>query len=207
MYMCLLLVRWSFRQKTNVVYWPSTWPNMPFRKEVTHSNGSYEKKSHRWAWLKKWDKVKIPWYTHRLMHRKRVTCELHDSYFRLMMIKHAFQRLSGQLNYYITRWDRKSVSWRSDELETRCGRESHHPAEGALGTPNWELKISWWEDAGMRTCPREAGPPGLRLSSPGEWERHNADGHKSWGQYVAVLFGLQLTLTVKPGVTLFKPSQ
>ena len=58
------------------------------RKEVTHSDGSYEKKSHRQIWLKKWDKVKIPWYTHRLMHRKRVTSELHDSYFRLMTIKH-----------------------------------------------------------------------------------------------------------------------
>ena len=30
---------------------------------------------------------KIPWYTHRLMHRKRVTSELHDSYFRLSTIK------------------------------------------------------------------------------------------------------------------------
>ena len=59
------------------------------RKEVTHSDGSYEKKLRRRAWLKKWDKVKIPWYTHRLMHRKRVTCELHDSYFHLMTIKHA----------------------------------------------------------------------------------------------------------------------
>ena len=28
------------------------------------------------------------------------------------------------------------VSWRSDELETRCGRESHHPAGGALRTPD-----------------------------------------------------------------------
>ena len=34
------------------------------RKEVTHSDGSYEKKSRRRAWLTKWDKVKIPWYTH-----------------------------------------------------------------------------------------------------------------------------------------------
>ena len=41
------------------------------------------------AWLTVWDRVKIPRYTHRLMHRKRVTCELHDSYIRLMMIKHA----------------------------------------------------------------------------------------------------------------------
>ena len=50
----------------------------------------------------------------------------------------------------------------------------------------------------MRTCPREVGPPGLRLSSPGERERHTADGHKSGGQYIAVLFGLQLPLTRKP---------
>ena len=35
---------------------------------------------------------KIPRYSHRLMHRKRVTCELHDSYFRLMTIKHAIPR-------------------------------------------------------------------------------------------------------------------
>ena len=39
-----------------------------------------------------WEKVKVPWYTHRLMHRMRVTCELHDSYFRLMMIKHAIPK-------------------------------------------------------------------------------------------------------------------
>ena len=44
----------------------------------------------------------------------------------------------------------------------------------------------------------KAGPPGLRLSNPREQERHNADGHKSGGQYIAVLFGLQLPLTQKP---------
>ena len=35
---------------------------------------------------------KISRYSHRLMHRKRVTCELHDSYFPLMTIKHAIPR-------------------------------------------------------------------------------------------------------------------
>ncbi len=35
------------------------------------------------------------------------------------------------------------------------------------------------------------------MSSPGEQER-NADGHKSGGHYVAVLFGLQLPLTHNP---------
>ena len=48
-----------------------------------------------------------------------------------------------------------------------------------------------------KPAPREAGPPGPWLSSRGEWER-NADGHKSGGQYVAVLFGLQLPLTHNP---------
>ena len=35
---------------------------------------------------------KIPRYSHRLMHRKRVTCELHDSYFCSMPIKHVIPR-------------------------------------------------------------------------------------------------------------------
>ena len=62
------------------------------RKEVTHSEGSYGKKSRRRAWLTIWDKLIIPMYSHRLMHRKRVTCELHNSYFRSMTIKHAIPR-------------------------------------------------------------------------------------------------------------------
>ena len=76
------------------------------RKEVTHSDGSYEKKLRRWAWLKIWDELKSHG-THRLMHWKRATCELHDSYFRLMTIKHAIPRtaevthLDGQSWGYI----------------------------------------------------------------------------------------------------------
>ena len=58
-------------------------------------------------WLMKWDEVKkFPWYTHRLMHRKRVTCELHDSYFRWMTINHTIPKIElaieSALNYYIT---------------------------------------------------------------------------------------------------------
>ena len=113
------------------------------RKEVTHSDGSYEKKSRSRAWLKKWDTVKIPWYTHRLMHQKRVTCELHDSYFHLMTIKHAIPKIEWaiELLYNSVKtgsqlvW--RSKSWRSGKSETRCGRKSHHLAEGAFGTPDW----------------------------------------------------------------------
>ena len=64
-------------------------------------------------WLMKWDELKkFPWYTHRLTHRKRVTCELHDSYFRLMTIKHAISKIEWAiewtLNYYITQSRQKS---------------------------------------------------------------------------------------------------
>ena len=59
-----------------VVYWPSTRPNMPFQRR-----GS----------CILWDKV-TSHGTVRLMHRKRVTCELHDSYFRSMTIKHTIPR-------------------------------------------------------------------------------------------------------------------
>ena len=54
-------------------------------------------------------------------------------------------------------------------------------------------------------CPREAGPPGPRLSSPGERERNAVMAIRVGGQYVAILFGLQLPLTVKPLVTLSNP--
>ena len=72
-----------------VVFWPSTPAKnanskVMHRKEGTHSNGSYERKL---CGRKLADEMgrgkKFPWYTHRLMHQKRVTCELHDSYFPL----------------------------------------------------------------------------------------------------------------------------
>ena len=50
------------------------------RKEATHYNGSYERKlrGRKLADEMGRGKKKFPWYTHRLMHRNRVTCELHD---------------------------------------------------------------------------------------------------------------------------------
>ena len=73
-----------------------------------------------------------------------------------------------------------------------------------------EPLMSWGPEKLLIRCSKKAiiqqraGSLGLRLSSPREQERHNADGHKSGGQYIAVLLGLQLPLTVKPWVTLFQ---
>ena len=88
---------------------------MPFkvthRKEVTHSNGSYERKSRgrKLADEMGQGKKKIPLYSHRLMHRKRVTSELHDSYFRSMTITQAIPKISG------------SDTSQSPDIERNCG--------------------------------------------------------------------------------------
>ena len=60
-------------------------------------------------WLMKWDEVKnshgtlIDWRTGR-----RVTSELHDSYFRLTTIQHLIPKIEWALNYYITQSRQKS---------------------------------------------------------------------------------------------------
>ena len=73
--------------------------------------------------------------------------------------------------------------WRPDQLETRCGRESQHPAEGALRPliNQFGDQTSWREDAGMRKCPGEAGPPDPLLSSPRRTRKKHCSGHRSWG--------------------------
>ena len=51
------------------------------------------------------------------MHRKRVTCELHDSYFRLMTMKHAIPKIEWAIELlYNSVETGKSESWRADEL-------------------------------------------------------------------------------------------
>ena len=70
---------------------------------MTHSNGSYERKSRGRKLADEMGRAKkFPWYTHRLMHRKRGTSELHDSYFRLMTIKHSISKIEWASNDYIT---------------------------------------------------------------------------------------------------------
>ena len=114
------------------------------RKEVTHSDDSYEKKSRRQIWLTKWDKVKahdipIYWCTGREWPLNCMT--VISAWWRSNM---PFQRLSGRLNYYITRWGQEVKSWRPENLESRSGRESHHRAEGDFGTPPGSWRSDQW---------------------------------------------------------------
>ena len=94
-----------------------------------------------------------------------MTSELHDSYFRLMTIKHSISKIEWALNYYITQSrqqlsgscsrvgeaDRRDVvrkatpgrrgpreprwSLGSREMLIRCSKESQHPVERTPGPP------------------------------------------------------------------------
>ena len=152
------------------------------RKEVTHSDGSYEKKSRRRAWLTIWDKVKsygtlIDWCTGR---EWPVNC---------MTVISAWWRSNMPGSQLVG----DQMSSRQDVVGKATTRQ-----KGPSGPPV-SLETSWWEDAGMRTCPREAGPPDPRLSSLGERERHMAmPGGAGEVHMLQSLFGLQLPLTHKP---------
>ena len=88
-----------------VMFWPFDQAKMPFKvmhqEELTYSNGRYDiwhilmadMRGNRVGgnWLMKWDEVKK-----NPTHRKRVTSELHDSYFRLMTIKHSILKSRGR---------------------------------------------------------------------------------------------------------------
>ena len=151
------------------------------RKEVTHSIGQYRKRS----------RGRIKAYNmglcqYKLMHRKRLTSELHDSYFHLMTIKHSISKIQWAivwaLNYYLTQLSsspRSSCQQNSRQLETRCGRESH------------TRPMEWTPDR---------VDPSIRRT-----RKTQRDGHNSGVKILQFMFGLQLPLTSNPWTTLSKP--
>ena len=101
------------------------------------------------------DRVKIPRCSHKLMHRKRVTCELHDSYFCSMMIKICHSKDGRSC---IFRWPFMGRDWVGVELLYNsvhrkfkrvgkwCCRENSTQQKGASGPPIEELEIRWVGD-------------------------------------------------------------
>ena len=105
---------------------------------------------------------KIPWYRHRLMHRKIVTCELHDSYFRLMTIKHAIPKIEWaiELLYNSVKTGSQLVggqmSKRQDVVEKATNRQ-----KGPLGPPiEFGDQRRWWQDVVEKATIQQKGPSG-----------------------------------------------
>ena len=143
------------------------------------------------------------------MHRKRVTCELHDSYFRSMMIKTCHSKNGGSC---IFRWPFMGRDWVGGEL--------------LYNSVHRMFNQSWRNDAVEETAPSRRGRRDPRLNSwrsdeleircvrenqhLAEWAprppvkqhrrtgKKRCNGHKNGDQCVAVLFGLQLPLTHNP---------
>ena len=84
------------------------------------------------------------------MHQKRVTSELHDSYFRLMTIKHAIPKIEWAIEWEIellynsvntgSQWVGDQRGRKQDVVEKATARQ-----RGALG-PLIELEIKWVRD-------------------------------------------------------------
>ena len=146
---------------------------MPFQRRwkcIFHWHGR--------VWLTIWDRVKIPRYSHRLMpgRERPVNC--------LTVIS-----VWWRSNMPFQRWRKWHIPMGSYG-EILSGRLNYYITE-CTGNSS-----SWWQDTVEKASTQQrAGPPGLRLSNHGERERHNSDGHKSGGQYVAVLFSNSLSHT------------
>ena len=157
------------------------------------------RKKSRWRiWLTKWAKVKahdtlIDWCTGREWPLNCMT--VISAWWRSNI---PFQRLSGRLNYYITRWRQEVRELEVRWVRRRCFRERHRLAEGALGTP------SEFGDLLVTRCGRESQhsaeswASGPRFSSP-ERKRHTAmSGGAGEVNMLQFLFSLHLPLTRKP---------
>ena len=115
------------------------------------------------------------------MQRKRVTCELHDSYFRSMTIKHTIPKTAEVTHSDGQLWG--DIEWATELLynSVKTGSQLVWGSEEFGDQTSLETGPVWRQDVVEKASTQQrAGPPGLRLSSPGERER-NAGGHKSGG--------------------------
>ena len=112
------------------------------------------------AWLTIWDRVKIPWYSHKLMHWKRVTCELHDNYFRSMMIKTCHSKDARSCIFH---WPLMGRDWVGVEL--------------LYNSVHRKFNQSWRNNAVEKTAPSRKGPREPQLSS---WRSDELEIRCSW---------------------------
>ena len=96
---------------------------------------------------------KISWYTHRLIHRKRVTSELHDSYFRLMTIKHAIPRTAEVTHLDGQSWG--DIGWAIELLYNSVKTVSLSFGVG--------VQTRWREDVVEKATTQQKGPSGPHI--------------------------------------------
>ena len=130
------------------MFWPSTRPKeMLFQGDAPERSDTFQ-----WPVIERdrvgglkliiWDKAKVPLCQYRLVHRKRVTSELHDSYFRLM-IKHSISKIQWAIVWCVELLfnsvefeSKKQLPVEFQTARDQMGWGKPHPTEGALGNPD-----------------------------------------------------------------------
>ena len=148
-----------------------------------------------------------------MKHRKRVTSELHDSYFRLMTIKHSISKIEWASNDYITQlsstsllnwvpvpveFDTQGASGVASRVPDTWRRDVIGKATPDRGGP-WESDGVWSQEKMLIRCIKESKhpaewTPGLQLSIR-KRTKTQRDGHNSGVKIFQFMFGLQLPLT------------
>ena len=170
------------------------------------------------------------------MHRKRVTSELHNSYFRLMTIKHSISKIQWAimwaLNYYIMQLS-SSPSREAEAERERGSWQRHLAVEFGRGTPSSSrvgggegrdvvgkatpgrrgllALISWGPEKMLIRCHKESQHPaewalGLRLSIK-RTRKTQRDGHKEWRSKYEVYVRSPAPSHSKTPHNLFEPLQ
>ena len=113
--------------------WTAWWrSHMPFQRwqKWLIPMASNRTKTRRWASLTIWNKVKVPPCRYKVMHRKRVTCELHDSYFRSMTITHVILKIADVTHPDSQISEEIAGAWRRVHIST-------WEFEGNIRPTNW----------------------------------------------------------------------
>ena len=142
---------------------------------------------------------KIPWYSHRLTHRKRVTSELHDRYFRLMTIKHAISKIEWAieptLNYYITQLS-SSPSGSCCRVEDSYRRDVVRKATPGRRGPR-EALMSWGPEKMLIRCSKGSHHPAEWASGPPVELQENKQDTTPAPSHTQTLSNPFRTLTIK----------
>ena len=142
------------------------------------------------AWVSLADKMgqgKIPRYSHRLMHRKRVICELHDRYFPLMTIKlHDRYFLLMAIKLAIQRTAAETYphgqSWGDIEWAIELLYSSVKTGSQWVWRPDQMVRRCWNENMSQR-----GWAPRPQVEQPRRMRTTHGDVRRGWGgQYVAV---------------------
>ena len=131
-----------------------------------------------------WDEVKVPLRQYRVMHQKIVTCELHDSYFRLMTIKHSISKIQWAivwaLNYYLTQLSSSPrSSWQLAGAVARRVPDSWRRVVVGKATPDWGGPRNpdgvWGPEKMLIRCNKESQHPAVGPRTPVEHQENKKD--------------------------------